>query len=69
MLITRAEPPARRLVCAQLPGAEYLPLSGAIRFWRDRTVRGKGKIAVVCAGTSDMPVAEEAQVTAEVMGN
>ena len=30
---------------------------------------GKGKLAVVCAGTSDIPVAEEAQVTAEVMGN
>ena len=30
---------------------------------------GKGKIAVVCAGTSDIPVAEEARVTAEVMGN
>jgi NCAIR mutase (PurE)-related protein len=32
-------------------------------------VTGKGKVAVVCAGTSDMPVAEEARVTAEVMGN
>jgi hypothetical protein len=32
-------------------------------------MQGKGKIAVVCAGTSDLPVAEEAQVTAEVMGN
>ena len=53
----------------KLPYGEYLPLSGAIRFWREKTVRGKGKIAVVCAGTSDMPVAEEAQVTAEVMGN
>ena len=52
-----------------LTGAEYFPLSGRIRFWRDRTMHGKGKIAVVCAGTSDMPVAEEAQVTAEVMGN
>ncbi len=40
-----------------------------MRVWRDRTLRGKGKIAVVGAGTSDMPVAEEAQVTAEVMGN
>ena len=40
-----------------------------MRVWRDRTLRGKGKIAVVCAGTSDLPVAEEAQVTAEVMGN
>jgi NCAIR mutase (PurE)-related protein len=50
-------------------GLEYFPASGAVRFWRDRTERGKGKIAVVCAGTSDLPVAEEAQVTAEVMGN
>jgi NCAIR mutase (PurE)-related protein len=46
-----------------------MPLSGVIRFWRDRTVHGKGTIGVVCAGTSDMPVAEEAQVTAELMGN
>src|ERR1019366_5688468 len=52
-----------------LPGAEYAVLSGAIRFWGDRTVHGKGRIAVVCAGTSDMPVAEEAQITAELMGN
>jgi len=56
-------------VTGRLEGAEYFPLSCAIRFWRDRGVRGKGKIMVVCAGTSDMPVAEEAQVTAEVMGN
>ena len=40
-----------------------------MRVWRDRTIHGKGKIAVVSAGTSDIPVAEEAQVTAEVMGN
>ena len=49
--------------------AEYLPRSGAIRVWRDRNILGKSKIAIVCAGTSDIPVAEEAQVTAEVMGN
>jgi NCAIR mutase (PurE)-related protein len=69
VLITRADRECAALVTAQLPGAEYLPLSGAIRFWRDRTVHGKGRIAVVCAGTSDIPVAEEAQVTAELMGN
>jgi NCAIR mutase (PurE)-related protein len=40
-----------------------------VRVWRDRAIRGKGKLAVVCAGTSDIPVAEEAQVTAQVMGN
>jgi NCAIR mutase (PurE)-related protein len=69
VLITRADAACAELVCKRLPEAEYLPLSGAIRFWRDRTVLGKGAVAVVCAGTSDMPVAEEAQVTAEMMGN
>src|ERR1039457_2374639 len=69
VLITRATRECAAVVTAQLPDAEYLPLSGAIRFWRDRTVHGKGRIAVVCAGTSDIPVAEEAQITAELMGN
>src|SRR5712675_845071 len=69
VLITRADRECAQMVQAKLPGAEYLPLSGAIRFWRDRKIHGKGMIAVVCAGTSDIPVAEEAQVTAELMGN
>ncbi len=69
VLITRADCDCARAVQAALPGGEHFPLSGAIRFWSDRTIRGKGTIAVVCAGTSDGPVAEEAQVTAEVMGN
>jgi NCAIR mutase (PurE)-related protein len=69
VLITRADRECAAAVTAALPGAEHAPLSGAIRFWRDRTVHGKGRIVVVCAGTSDMPVAEEAQITAEVMGN
>jgi pyridinium-3,5-biscarboxylic acid mononucleotide synthase len=49
--------------------AQFHELSGAIAIRRDRKVRGKGKVLVVCAGTSDIPVAEEALVTAEVMGN
>src|ERR1041384_5443968 len=69
VLITRADPEVGNTVSQKLSGVEYLPLSRTIRFWRDRTIRGKGKIAVVCAGTSDMPVAEEACVTAEIMGN
>ena len=69
VLITRADRECAAAVTAALPDAEHAPLSGAIRFWRDRTVHGKGRIVVVCAGTSDMPVAEEAQITAEVMGN
>ncbi len=69
VLITRSTPAMAERVLLELPGGEYFPMSGAIRFWRDRTLHGKGKIAVVCAGTSDIPVAEEAQVTAEAMGN
>jgi len=69
ILITRADPDMAKLVCELVPDAEYFPLSGAIRVWRDRTLTGKGTIAVISAGTSDIPVAQEAQVTAEVMGN
>ena len=69
VLITRTNPAMAERVLHELPGGEYFPLSGAIRYWRDRNLHGKGKIAVVCAGTSDIPVAEEAQVTAETMGN
>jgi len=69
VLITRADAQTACQVREKLPAAEHFPLSGAIRFWGDKTLHGKGKIAVVCAGTSDIPVDEEAQVTAEVMGN
>jgi NCAIR mutase (PurE)-related protein len=69
LLITRADEATAVLVRERIPEAEYFPLSGALRVWCDRTIRGKGGIAVVSAGTSDIPVAEEAQVTAEVMGN
>ena len=68
VLITRADRECAQVI-SELPGAEYFPLSGVIRFWRDKKIHGKGKIVVVCAGTSDIPVAEEAQLTAEVMGN
>ena len=69
VLITRTTPLMAERVLSEFPGGEYFPLSGAIRFWREKMVTGKGTIAVVCAGTSDIPVAEEAHVTAEVMGN
>jgi NCAIR mutase (PurE)-related protein len=69
MLATRADAPTATAVCRRFPEAEYFPLSGALRVWKDRTIHGKGRVMVVCAGTSDIPVAEEAQVTAEVMGN
>ncbi|MBX5497135.1 MAG: nickel pincer cofactor biosynthesis protein LarB [Bryobacteraceae bacterium] len=69
LLATRADRRTADAVLARIPDAEYFPLSGCIRVWKDRTIHGKGKAAVVCAGTSDIPVAEEARVTMEVMGN
>ena len=69
VLITRADAATAERLRAAVPEAEYFPLSGALRGWRDRSLRGKGKIAVVSAGTSDIFVAEEAQITAETMGN
>jgi pyridinium-3,5-biscarboxylic acid mononucleotide synthase len=48
---------------------EYRPLARAITLQRDRKRYGKGIVAVVSAGTSDIPIAEEAVVTAELMGN
>ncbi len=69
LLVTRIGAEVAARLKREHADAEYFPVSGALRVWRDRTPRGKGKIAVVCAGTGDLPVAEEAQVTAEVMGN
>jgi NCAIR mutase (PurE)-related protein len=69
VLITRADAEAAEALRQHHPDAEYFPLSKALRVWRDRTVHGKGPLAVVCAGTSDLFVAEEALVTAEIMGN
>ena len=69
LLITRTDESIASRLKTRYAEAEYFPLSGAVRIWRDRTKHGKGRVAVVCAGTSDIPIAEEAQVTAEVMGN
>jgi NCAIR mutase (PurE)-related protein len=49
--------------------AEFRELAHAIVLKQDATRYGKGTVVVVSAGTSDIPVAEEALVTAEIMGN
>jgi NCAIR mutase (PurE)-related protein len=69
LLLTRATPEMADRVKQLAAEAEYFPSSGVVRVWRDRTVHGKGKIAAICAGTSDLFVIEEAKLTAEVMGN
>ncbi len=69
LLVTRASEEIAAEIKQLDQQAEYFARCGAIRVWRDRQILGKSKIAVICAGTADLPVAEEARVTAEVMGN
>jgi pyridinium-3,5-biscarboxylic acid mononucleotide synthase len=69
VLATRATEDQYAAVAAAMPQAEFRPLAHAIVLKRDRKRHGKGVIVVVSAGTSDIPVAEEAVVTAELMGN
>lgn len=49
--------------------AKFHPLSGVITIERSGEISGKGLILVVSAGTSDIPVSEEAFLTARMMGN
>jgi NCAIR mutase (PurE)-related protein len=69
ILITRADAKAYRAVRRGAPRAKFHPLSGAITIRRSSAITGKGLILIVTAGTSDIPVAEEALLTAEMMGN
>jgi len=69
VLATRASEKQFTAVRKKNRAAEYRDLARAIVLQRDSQKYGKGIVAVVSAGTSDIPVAEEAVVTAEVMGN
>jgi hypothetical protein len=69
ILATRADKRQFASVKKKVRGAEYRELARAIVLKRDQKEYGKGMIAIVSAGTSDIPVAEEALVTAEMMGN
>jgi hypothetical protein len=69
VLATRASEEQFRAVRKKFKKAEYHELARAIVLWQDKKIYGKGKVVVVSAGTSDIAVAEEAVLTAEVMGN
>ncbi|HEY4381615.1 MAG TPA: nickel pincer cofactor biosynthesis protein LarB [Acidobacteriaceae bacterium] len=69
VLATRADATTAHAVVARHPAATYNPVARTITMRQTSAITGtQGKIAVVCAGTSDIPVAEEAAVTAEVFG-
>lgn len=69
VLITRSDAAAYQAVKKLSRLAEFHEACGAITVVKDRKVYGRGPVLVISAGTSDIPVAEEAAVTAQVMGN
>lgn len=69
VLITRTTADVFGEVRNVISDAEWHESAKLIRVLRDTTDRGLGEIAIVTAGTSDIPVAEEAALTAEAMGN
>jgi NCAIR mutase (PurE)-related protein len=69
VLVTRTTPEAHQAVRTELPDAVYHELARCITFDRHKAPAGRGIIVVAAAGTADLPVAEEAAITAETMGN
>lgn len=69
VLATRVSPEQVRVVKRKLGKVESHELARAVTLTRDQTTYGKGRILVISAGTGDIPVAEEALVTAQIMGN
>jgi NCAIR mutase (PurE)-related protein len=69
LLVTRADQAAFDAVRHTVPAAQFHPEARAITFRQNELAPGKGVVLVAAAGTSDIPVAEEAAVTADLMGN
>src|SRR5437016_6057052 len=69
ILVTRADAKLFAPVKKLNRTAKFHALSGVITIERSTEITGKGTILVVSAGTSDIPVAEEALLTARMMGN
>jgi NCAIR mutase (PurE)-related protein len=69
LLVTRASREAFEAVRERVPSATYSADAALISYRQQDVTRGKGTIVVAAAGTSDLPVAEEAACTAELMGN
>jgi NCAIR mutase (PurE)-related protein len=69
LLVTRASEDAFAAVQKQVPGAAFQHLPRTITYRQCDVQPGRGTVLVAAAGTSDLPVAEEACVTLDVMGN
>lgn len=69
LLVTRVSPEHAQAIRGKFRGAIYHETARCVTLAKRPLPRRPGSIAVLCAGTSDMPVAEEAAVTADIMGN
>jgi NCAIR mutase (PurE)-related protein len=69
VLITRITPDHARVLRKKWRQAVHHPVARCVTIEKSASRKRPGTIAVVCAGTSDLPVAEEAAVTGEIMGN
>jgi len=70
ILLTRLDEKKAKVIQKSFPKSRYYPLSNVLTFHTHPVkVEGKGTILVITAGTSDISVAEEAVITAEMMGN
>lgn len=70
VLATRVDADKATAVLGKLPDVTYHPLARSLTWFKKTMLKvHSGYVAVVCAGTSDMPVAEEAAITAECMGS
>jgi NCAIR mutase (PurE)-related protein len=69
LLVTRVNEEVGQRLSKVIPNGEYFPLARAFAVRAVLPSNLAHPIAVLCAGTSDLPVAEEAAITAETMGN
>jgi len=67
LLATRASQDMQAAVAARFPNADICPVARTVTIRQRPAVPCPGTVAIVAAGTSDMPVAEEARITAEIM--
>ncbi len=67
-LATQVTPEIAMKLCKQFPLGSYDPVSALFAIGRMKTTNSQQSVAVVCAGTSDLPVAEEAAGTLEFAG-